>query len=449
MPDDAGLLLALLDHQFRYLLEQAGERRLLLLPRLMRFLHSEPRVAALVSDLRAEAGDDLAQFGREDAQVRAELRVLWEAHGADLRRRLAGATEESLNAFGGGMDTYEATLQHTDTPSFLSKSEWPSTNPVLALGHWTKCVLQQPPGSEVEVPEALAEILPRLERLRDVQQHQRRRLLIAAENLAGAALARLEALAERVHPLPPSGKGDMVARLTEVVAFEHLNDFATLVHEPHRQESGHLRRHHVETEVARVAVDARLVHEELRQRVLVGQSRRALVRRYVARCEGFDARRLRELAEQDTSSAEANLTRDFARYLFDQGLTPLINTTVGGLRPDVLDLAGPNVFYVEAKQYDNPHPTSWLRAAYQQVWGTWRRLRNPLHVPEAFLLVFRRGGRAVDLPPELRYRGLRLHSMFVDLVEATVAGSHEAYPPLRLSEEDLLPTSDDDPVASS
>jgi hypothetical protein len=79
------------------------------------------------------------------------------------------------------------------------------------------------------------------------------------------------------------------------------------------------------------------------------------------------------------------------------------------------------------------------------VWGTWRRLRNPLHVPEAFLLVFRRGGRVVDLPPEVRYRGLVLHSMLVDLVDGSGSGSREAHAPLRLTEADLLPTEENAP----
>jgi hypothetical protein len=267
MQDDATVILTMLDQQLRYLLDQEKERRLLQLPRFLRFLQSEPRVAALVADMREESAEALAQLAREDAQVRGELGELWKKHEADLRRILAGIPDEDLNSYG-TMDTYEATLRKTSAPDVAGDTRWPSTDPVSALRHWTLSAQQHAEQTKKEVPDGFADVLRRLERLVTVQQHHARTFATARENLAGAAVARLMAIAEKVNPRPPNGEGDYGARLRAVAAFGNLDDFATLVHEPHRPQSGHYKRHHVDAEVARVALDARLVHEELRQRVL-------------------------------------------------------------------------------------------------------------------------------------------------------------------------------------
>ena len=168
-----------------------------------------------------------------------------------------------------------------------------------------------------------------------------RALRLASECYAGAALARLRDLADSVNPTPPTGDGDHGARLMEAFSFHRRNEWATLVHSPSRPQEGRTRRQEVDADVAQVERDARLIEGELRQRIVLGHSRQALVRRYAARCEGFDGERLRGLCEGDTRQAERHLTRDFARYLFDQGLTPLIEPTAGGLRPDLLDLRIP------------------------------------------------------------------------------------------------------------
>ncbi|MGH7437523.1 MAG: hypothetical protein ACRENE_17745, partial [Polyangiaceae bacterium] len=366
MPDDAALLVGLLDQQVDYLVGQGSAHRLLVLPRFLRFLYGEPRIAALVADLDEEARNELRRLGAEDASVRSRLQHLWTEHGDDIQRLLADGNSEELNAWV-NMADFTATLQAAEAPSFVSRAEWPSNRPLLAFNQWANYASARPGAAP-----AIATIPAEIERLRPRQEHQSRALRIATECYAGAALTRLRHLADGVNPIPPTGEGDLTARLGEVIEYRQRNEWATLVHSPTRREEGRTRRQDVDNDVAQVERDAHLIQGELRQRIMLGHSRQALVRRYAARCEWFDAARLRDLAASDTRRAEANLTLDFARYLFDQGLTPLIDPTAGGLRPDVLDLSGSNVFYVEAKQYDAPNPRSTIIAAYHQVWGTWR-----------------------------------------------------------------------------
>jgi hypothetical protein len=127
--------------------------------------------------------------------------------------------------------------------------------------------------------------------------------------------------------------------------------------------------------------------------------------------------------------------------LFDAGLSPLIDATTSGLRPDILHVGQASLFYVEAKQYDQDHPHSQLKKAYLQVWGTWGRLRKTHPTTEAFLVVFRRGGPWVELPEVVAHDGLKLYSVVVDI--STSAGSKEKLPIVRLNGEDLVPADEE------
>jgi hypothetical protein len=285
------------------------------------------------------------------------------------------------------------------------------------------------------VPD-LIELRATLHKLGLEQQFAFRRFKLAGESLAGVAVKRLRAVAESLNPTPPKQGPDLGTSLTGVAQFDEANRFASMIHEPWSART-HPGRDDVDVAATRVAEDLRLLHEDLRVRIATGRSRQVLVRRFAARCEGFDADRLRTMCKEDSRNAERHLTLDLARYLFDQGLNPIIDPTVSGLRPDILDLSSGPAFYVEAKQYADSSPRDTILAGYRQVWGTWGRLRNRFNVPEAFVIVFRRSGPPVELPSLLRHRGLRLHSVFADL--STEAGSKEKQAPLSLTETELLP----------
>jgi hypothetical protein len=192
---------------------------------------------------------------------------------------------------------------------------------------------------------------------------------------------------------------------------------------------------------------AKVLHEELRLRIGLRRSRISLVRRFAGRCMAFDGGRLRALADSNPAQAEAVLSLEFARYLFDAGLSPLLNPTIHGLEPDVVYPDPSAFFYVEAKQYKERSPKPVLKKAYAQVWSTWGRIRATYPCDEAFLLVFRRCGPYVELPAVIHHQGLRLYSVLADISEE--AGSRERNLTVRITEEELLPVEADAEEPSS
>jgi hypothetical protein len=436
---DAGLLIELLDQQFAYLFKLHGTARLLRLRRVLSFVEGEPQIAGLLQDFRAEADEALREYGRGDSAVRSELRDLWETHRAALQEALRDVRDDALSAHG-EMGEYETRLA-SSTPAAFSQQgvgsarEQETEQLIRAFQHWSKWVSDLPQ-TDAALKERLRPVQNRLSRVADIHAHSSRRLGEASQGLPWPAFTRLSEHARVTNPQPPT-TDDLAAWMQ----FTLDRRFAGIIRGADESDVSVIDGIDVSAVYESTEHDAQLLHEELRFRVSLGRSRLALVRRYAARCTAFDANRLRDLANQDTGNAERRLTLDFARYLFDQGFTPLIDPTIGGLRPDILDVGGSSVFYAEAKQYADVAPRAGLVKAYKQVWSTWCRLRNQHTVTEAFLVVFRRSGRTVELPPVIAYRGLRLYSAFADIAED--AGSRERLQPVSLDPAELLPLEGD------
>lgn len=446
---DANILVQLLDQQFDYLLGHERHRRLLLVPRLLRFVERDPHLAGIVADMRAEADAELRELELEDGALRERLHSIWEQHRAQILRLLEDDLRDDdnhrkINSYC-TLDAYEAATKERSPLLFggmlpRSDREGGTTALIRALSHWTTWAMQTATENSAGTSFSGLEGLPsELEDLKALRLHHLRRYNQAAQTMAGPAYDRLVRIRERLNPPPPKEDADPTKRIIDWATFQEAEKFAERVHGgvPH---DNVVVQDDLDVVCNQVAEDAALLLDELRSRVLLGRSRLALVQRFAARSEAFDAARLRDLAAGDTRNAERLLTLDFARYLFDQGLTPLLDPTIGSLRPDILDLTSSDLFYVEAKQYADASPKSALVRAYGQVWGTWGRLRNQFTVPEAFLVVFRRSGPRVELPPLIRFRGLRLYSVLADLDKDS--GSAEKYQPISISEDELLPRDD-------
>lgn len=121
------------------------------------------------------------------------------------------------------------------------------------------------------------------------------------------------------------------------------------------------------------------------------------------------------ICDADSGSADRLLTLDFGRYLLDAGVTPLLHPAIRGSRREIPRPAPSPLFYAEAKQYQATNPGALVRRAYDRLWGTWRRLRRLYRFDEAFLVVFCRRGRLVELPIEVDLGGLTIYSASVDL----------------------------------
>lgn len=436
---DSELLIELLDRQFKFVLDLAGTSQIIRLARLLSFLQSEPQLVGLLEDLRAEATRELESYDTADARVRAELARLWELHGSEIRRRLAAVKDDALNAYG-ARDRFEETLKQTRTAAFSPPSdgiEKATENLVRAVHHWWKWTSDIADKTSAPLEGDYATVGRALNRLLSVHGYAARRLHEKGGALAWPAYERLMSNAQVTNPVPPDPADDLAW-----ATFPMATEFAEAVRRADFEGTNYVEAAGVDDVYEEIAADAKLLHEELRLRIGLARSRAALVHRYAARCEAFDAARLRETCDKDSGNAERLLTLNLARYLFDAGLPPLIDATLGGLRPDVLHVLPSSLFYVEAKQYANDHPRSQLVKAYAQVWSTWGRLRKTYAATEAFLVVFRRSGPWVDLPPVIHHRGLRLYSVVADI--SIEAGSREKSNPIRLTEDELRPKEQDE-----
>lgn len=444
---DADVLVQLLDRQFAYLYEQkVPRRRVLLLPRLLDFLETEPSVWGLLTEVCGEADRICLDFTAQDRGIRDELLALWKEHEGGLRALLEPHLSDEAIHYYCHLEAYERELVKSWKFSTLSRNvetDKSTEKLISALGQWLQYVKSDSSRTARDGRRPFATLGNELKKLTAAREYQHRRFEDLSERQAGFAFQRLRALAERITPKPPIGEKDD-SSIGGWLLFKQADEFADAL----RGASGAdtpVATFEVTKAIHRANRDLRLLHEDLRERVLLGRSRIALVRRYKARCEVFNADQLRDVAASNTGRAEQNLTLDFARFLFDQGLNPFIDPNIGRLKPDILALDRSALFYVEAKQYADDLREAGVRSAmlkaWRQVWSTWSRLLSQHHVPEAFLVVFRRGGPPAAFPPVVRHRGLRLYPVLIDIAEAV--GSSESHAPVEIKEEDLLPDSPD------
>ena len=165
------------------------------------------------------------------------------------------------------------------------------------------------------------------------------------------------------------------------------------------------------------------LREDLRRRIGSTRSRLALVNRFKLRCEWHDRERMLAVAGDDhlAGGPEDRLTGEFARYLFDAGLSPLTKSLAGGLEPDLLDPSAS--FYVEARQFTSSSARGDIVNGVKQVLDSVGSLRGgPYAVDEAFCVVFRRDGPYYDLPAVLQTDTYRLHLVLVDLARPRKLG---------------------------
>jgi hypothetical protein len=188
-------LVALVERQREYLARQQGERFVLSVPGFLAALEGEPRIAAVLDDLRASASEALASYGEADGRAVDEAR--------ELRIRLSSLVPE-VDATGGGGSRVELTLAEFErTASTKTDIRFPR-EPELPI---------EDPGSGAAMLECLSEATralrfgadpnvdarPDLEHLtRDignvVRAHEAalNRFKLAARTHAGLALHRLE-----------------------------------------------------------------------------------------------------------------------------------------------------------------------------------------------------------------------------------------------------------------
>lgn len=400
----------ILDRQFK-LVSEAKDHRTCLhrLAALIDFLDQEPTVAPLMVEIGQDAERLEADLKALEAAIAPKAIALIKKYQADGGRwpRQGRSLDNLVDELSRG-STWSPGI-HGDI--------WP------ALQSFRNNAAAMSSGSD---PNPYRDLLAQFTELTERVEHNERRYTQQKETHAGFALQRIREVLWKCNP--PAMKADSLDRMR---LFGDTT-MSTLFGDGSDHSLGKL--------LAFLLPYVGLLREELQLRLFQGRSRIYIVRRFASRCEQYDAERLRAVASKP-AQAEAELTKEFARYLFDQGFNVLMDPKVAGLRPDVYQAIAGDPFYVEAKQYaeDTKAIAKMVQKAVAQMLDTWGRLAQTDDVREGFLLIFRRGGPRVELPELLRFNGKHLYLVVADIAPAAESGSKQKLKPILLSPEQLLP----------
>jgi len=407
--------------------------------RILRAIDRESRLSIYLEDMRAEAQRLLADLQeREISMTEQGLALLDRAASVFERAAVAGWEAgqglEILNEkrrMGGRM---WAQLEWSRFGDFRPGAE-PTAHDLLELLRYELAEAHKrlPPES-LDVIALVSEAYTLLHQAK----HLPRLLRIADRSDPTVAFVRVERAIEPIVAPELSANQTVEWELLRHGSLEH--QLAELATGPVARDDGLGGGIGGSSGVRAIAQDlidsARVAIEELIRRLGGTASRLALVRRFKARAELLDRERLAALADE-SQEPEGVLRDELARYLFDQGLLPLTEVTLGNVRPDLADLRADEAFYVEAKQYTRG-PRGVAIAGARQVWGSASRLVGPpFGLREAFLVIFRRAGGHL-LPPDhpVSKSGLRLHIVVIDIGKD--AGSRQRRTPQEVRAEDLV-----------
>jgi hypothetical protein len=257
----------------------------------------------------------------------------------------------------------------------------------------------------------------------------------------GVSLLRLDAVDEAINPSPVELESEEDERAYLEWAFRYALSSARVLAKAVRGEKLEaVQAVALEAQLARFRLDVGRVAEELIRRVGTTRSRLALIQRFKLRADWHDRDRLIEVAESSKGKPEDRLTAELARFLFDQGLSPVTKPLVGQLEPDLLDPSVRPSFYVEAKQYaSSGNARRNLTRAVAQVHDTvGGMMGSPFECNEAFIVVFRRGGPRYILPAELTGEGWTTHLILIDLAPSDERGSRSRQRPVVLGVDDFF-----------
>jgi hypothetical protein len=480
-------LVELLDRQVDFLLRQTDSAAFLIqVEPFLRALRSEPRLAAYVDDVLEEVVRIVDDMEEVDTQLTSELLEL-RRELVELRPEADDSNPEAASESDSRAIKLQAGLTYRWTLAYFD--EWASSEPEPfnadgkgGLARTLLEILQNKNTAYLHEAEAAAahenadhkanpedvstDAQPPTEdehngpgrdplgawrrRLGNVQRrydYAVRLLRLRTRTSAGLALLKLDAVANDLNPparvLDDEGEDTLSAAsdLMRWVSSESHSLFKLAWQE--RLDAAD--RGIIDKRVADLRDATERLREDLRRRIGTTRSRLALVNRFKLRCEWHDRERMLAVADDDRlpGGPEDRLTGEFARYLFDAGLSPLTKPLAGGLQPDLLDpLAS---FYVEAKQYARSSARGDIVKSVAQVLDTVGRLRGgPYAVDEAFCLVFRRGGPYYDLPQVLQTETYRLHLVMVDLASTTEAGRRQQDKPVQIPADEFFATAPDD-----
>jgi hypothetical protein len=365
-------LVELLDRQVDFLLRQTDSAAFLIqVEPFLRTLRTEPRLAAYLDDLLVEVvhvveameevdeelTSELVQLRRELVELRPEADDSSveppsesDSRAVKLQARLsyrgtlayfdewAGSKPEPFNADGeGGLaKTLLGILRNKDT-AYLHEVEAAATAKESEAGVNPEDVSAEgPPPTEGEQNGPGRDPLDAWRRrLGNVQRrydYAVRLLGLRTRTSAGLALLNLDSVPDELNPPARILDDDedtqsAASDLIRWVSSQSYSLFKLAWQE--RVDAADLRI--IDKRVADLRDAVERLREDLHRRIGATRSRLALVNQFKLRCEWHDRERMLAVADDDrlAGGPEDRLTGEFARYLFDAGLSPLTKA-VGG-----------------------------------------------------------------------------------------------------------------------
>jgi hypothetical protein len=436
----------LIRRQFDFLLSKRGADFFHELRRCLKVLQAEPRVAALLAELGDEARKLFKERGDQDKQNVARLIELKQ----ELVRRAPEMPDDSDVPLPSEQDVsirWWSTLPAFDAmASGARRSPYAKDDPLAPVLHKILAAkfhaLQFPPSTD-SAPRAplrqdLDDLGDRLLHLSQDMGHADRIFQGEWMTSPGAALLLLTATLDDLNPAPQhlSGREAMLA-----VVSRFVKEFQTGAGEFREQVYGKPSPN-LDAVATRFLPLVERLYQGLLLKVGTRRSAIALLRRFKTRCQTHDRKRMQELGA-DPNVIEPRLTSELALWLFDQGLNPLTEVPIAGLRLDLLDASkDPSAsLYVEAKQYKDGDPIRQrIQRGMYQVYTSVGRLRgDQIDVTEAFLVIFRRSGALVHLPDEVPASDYVVFPIVIDIAPEELTGSRERAQPIEMTVEELRP----------
>lgn len=452
-------LIDVLDRQHAYLAKLRGADFFRQLPHFVAFLERTPQIASLLTDQDREARDAVRQRASDDdglVLVLRHIRIHLAKHFPEVDDssclprgaspdEMPYAYDTSLARFdhvcdegGGGYDAYFSATG-TGDPSRSAR-----LLRILDVKH-SQIIHGDDIGRIRSDKRRFADLMTFVKAFKNAEgmcAYSHQAFVLARGSLPGFAMYQLRTLIGAYNPEPTVwvDESDVEASYEAL-----LRDKGWGVPDVVRTALYHHKwGDDVDVKIAGVVESyqaiAERLYQDLRRRIGVGRSSLALVQRFKVRCEWYDRTRLSQVLRSKRKGGEDALVDEMARWMFDQGLTPLARSRRGGLEPDVFDGSRVDPVYVEAKRYaSGRRARQVIRRGFAQVCDTVGRLRgSPFEVKEAFFIIFREGGPRYLLPSVVSVEVCRIYPVLVDLGEAAATGSRQRHQPIEVRECELL-----------
>lgn len=410
-----------LDLHVAFLEKQDGTRFLRQLRRTYQSLVNHPQLGPILGPLRAEASELESAFN--ESQRRA-VEVLV---------------------------TLKAEVVHLDPPSQELHATPPGPNQVY-VAHWTSFAVFDRIVADNWHPVTTAEQPTRAHYLALILRRRLEQLQYSTVDANGESTFTTENLRPVFNPVArrlveeekrlwhawhvienerASHPGFALVQLDQFIASMLLGPEADPFMDPLLDQEENLVRQWV----AEYRTLVERIHQELRLRLGTRRSMFALLERFRGRCQWHERAELHTLANSRGGKPEDKLVSIMARWLYDQGLSPLGQASAGGLRPDLFDPSRRPAVYIEAKQYRKA-PLATIKKAIGQVDSTAAQFTaEPYAIREAFLAVFRLDGPLTIPQTLVVQRGTyTLYLVVIDLKPITMTGSRERGPAVQLTE---------------